>query len=219
MNGIHDMGGMDGFGPIERETDEPVFHTPWEARMFGLSHAASYPSDFNTDRFRNLIERMPPAAYLAQSYYERWWFMCAMAFLQGGEATLAELVAGHARSDVPRREDAMLPEDVGPTIARGSNYRREIATPPRFAAGQAILARNIHPTGHTRLPRYARGRRGVIRALYGAYVFPDSNAQGVGESPQHLYSVAFAARELWGPDAGAADKIHLDLWESYLEPA
>ena len=219
MNGIHDMGGMDGFGPIEREANEPVFHEPWEARMYGLAQAATFPPDLAVDRFRFLIEQMPPAAYLSQSYYERWYCTSAVALLQAGMVTIAELATGRASRGGARRSDAMKAADVGPAMAQGPDYAREIANPPRFAAGQTIMARNMHPAGHTRLPRYVRGRRGVIRSWRGAFVFPDTNARGDGECPQHLYSVAFAARELWGPDAEPKDKIHLDLWESYLEPA
>jgi nitrile hydratase len=219
MNGIHDMGGMDGLGPLLREANEPVFHEPWEARMFGVAEAVTYPPGFTVDLFRYLCEQMPAAAYLGQSYYERWHFMCALALLQAGMVTLAELAAGHAAPGSAKRNDAMKPEAVMPAIAKGKDTSRKADAPPRFAPGEAVLARNIHPAGHTRLPRYARGRRGVIRRRHGAHVFPDAITRGDGESPQQLYTVAFAARELWGPDAGPKDVIHLDLWESYLEPA
>jgi nitrile hydratase subunit beta len=219
MNGIHDMGGMDGLGPILREANEPVFHEAWEARMFGLAQASTHPAGYTVDLFRYLGEQMPAAAYLAQSYYERWYFLTALALLQGGMVTLPELSSGRAAPGSARRADAMRAESVPSAIGGGADSTRESKAPPRFAPGQAVLARNIHPAGHTRLPRYVRGRRGVILRRHGAHVFPDSRARGDGDNPQQLYTVAFAARELWGPDAAAGDKIHLDLWESYLEPA
>ena len=219
MNGIHDMGGMDGLGPILREANEPVFHEAWEARMFGLAQASTHPAGYTVDLFRYLGEQMPAAAYLAQSYYERWYFLTALALLQGGMVTLAELSSGRAAPGFARRADAMTAEAVQSAITGGKDSTRESKAPPRFARGQSVRARNIHPAGHTRLPRYVRGRRGVILRRHGAHVFPDSRAMGGGENPQELYTVAFTARELWGPDAAAGDEIHLDLWESYIEPA
>jgi len=219
MNGIHDMGGMDGLGPILREANEPVFHEAWEARMFGLAQASTHPAGYTVDLFRYLGEQMPAAAYLAQSYYERWYFLTALALLQGGMVTLAELSSGRAAPGFARRADAVKAEAVPSAITGGKDSTRESKAPPRFARGQSVRARNIHPAGHTRLPRYVRGRRGVILRRHGAHVFPDSRAMGGGENPQELYTVAFTARELWGPDAAAGDEIHLDLWESYIEPA
>jgi len=219
MNGIHDMGGMHGLGAILPEADEPVFHDRWEARMFGIAQAMTYPPTANQDRWRFLAERMPPAAYLTQSYYERWYFICASALLETGVATITELATGRGAPGSIRRDDAIHSGDVGTVIASEGRFSREAKTAPRFALGQHIVTRNMHPTGHTRLPRYARGRAGIIHHCHEAYVFPDTNARGDGECPQHLYTIAFAARELWGADAAPKDKIYLDLWESYLEPA
>jgi len=219
VNGIHDMGGMDGLGPMVREANEPVFHEAWEARIFGLAQAATHPAGYTVDLFRYLGEQTPAAAYLAQSYYERWYFLTALALLQGGMVTLQELATGRAAPGFARRSDAMKADAVPAAITGGKDSTRESKAPPRFAPGDTVLARNIHPAGHTRLPRYVRGRRGVILRRHGAHVFPDSRAMGGGENPQELYTVAFTARELWGPDAAAGDEIHLDLWESYIEPA
>jgi nitrile hydratase beta subunit len=219
VNGIHDMGGMQGLGRIEREAEEPIFHEPWEARMFAISEAMTYPPAINIDRWRYLAESVPAAAYLAQSYYERWYFVCASVLLEAGLVTLEELATSRAAPGFARRDDAMRDADVGSAIANNGKYARPREAPPRFAPQQRVIARNIHPAGHTRLPRYARGRSGIILRRHGAFVFPDSNARGDGESPQHLYTVAFEARELWGPDGAPRDKIHLDLWESYLDPA
>ena len=219
MNCIHDMGGMDGLGPILREANEPVFHGAWEARIFGIAEASTHPAGYSVDVFRYLGEQMPAAAYLGQSYYERWYFLTALALLQGGMVTLQELSTGRAAPGFAKRSDAMKAEAVPAAITGGKDSTRESKAPPRFAPGEAVRARNIHPAGHTRLPRYVRGRRGEILSRHGAHVFPDSRAMGDGDNPQQLYTVAFTARELWGPDTVAGDKVYLDLWESYLEPA
>jgi len=218
MDGIHDLGGMDGFGPVQPERNEPVFHTPWEASVFGLNQAMTGPDNFSVDMFRFLGETLPPADYLTWSYYERWYFIAAMALLGAGMVTPAELRSGQAAPGTLRRQDAMTAADVPSAIAGSGKCARPVETPPAFAIGQSIRTRNIHPTGHTRLPRYARGKLGVIHRRCGGYVFPDTNASGLGENPQHLYNVAFSARELWGADASPNDKIYLDLWESYLQP-
>jgi nitrile hydratase beta subunit len=219
MNGIHDMGGMHGLGPILHEADEPVFHERWEARMFGIAQAMTYPPAVTLDRWRFLAERMPPAAYLSQSYYERWYFICASALLEAGMATLAELSAGRAAPGSATRDDATRAEAVRSAVARDGKFSREAKSPPRFTLGQRVVTRNLHPTGHTRLPRFARGRVGKVQHWHGAYVFPDTSACGDGECPQHLYTIAFAASELWGPAAGRNDKVYLGLWDSYLDPA
>jgi nitrile hydratase len=219
MNGTHDMGGMHGYGPIAPEADEPVFHETWEARMFGLRRAMTSPPGFSIDRFRYLRETMPPVAYLTWSYYEHWYFATAQSLLEAGMITMEELRTGRAAAGRPKRNDAMRPADVERISKAGGKFARTIDTPPRFSAGQAVTARNLNPTGHTRLPRYARGKRGLVHRWRGAHVFADASARGDGECPQHLYTVMFTARELWGADAAPADKVYLDLWESYLDPA
>jgi nitrile hydratase len=218
MNGIHDMGGMHGFGPIAPEANEPVFHENWEARMFGLRRAMTSPPGSSIDRFRFLRETMPPALYLTWSYYEHWYFATVQSLLQAGMVTVDELRTGRAAAGRPNRNDAMRPEAVERAASGAGNFVRAIAAPPRFAVGQAVITKNLNPTGHTRLPRYARGKRGFVHRWHGAHVFPDSNAHGNGEAPQHLYSIMFSAGELWGADAAPRDKVHLDLWESYLDP-
>jgi nitrile hydratase subunit beta len=193
VDGIHDLGGMQGFGPVVVEPDEPVFHAPWEGRVFAMAALVMARGIANPDAFRHAIERLPPVVYLSAGYYRRWL------------AALERLVG--------ERGDA-APAAPGPPGAR-----REVAEAPRFAAGQAVIARDVHPGGHTRLPRYVRGRRGVVARVHPAWVFPDTNAHGQGEQPQHAYAVRFAARELWGDGADARAAIHVDLFESYLEPA
>jgi nitrile hydratase len=222
MDGVHDLGGMHGFGPVEREPDEPPFHAPWEAVMVAIQRAARLAGAYNIDEFRHGIERMDPAHYLGSSYFEHWLDGIARVLDEKGVVSAAEL---EARAGLLRSHpDALGPPPAAPaaTIAprrpgEDSSFR-EAAAPPRFAVGAAVVTRNIHPVGHTRLPRYARGRRGAIAAHRGCHVFPDTNAHGLGEQPQHVYSVAFGARELWGEAAEPNQRVYLDLWESYLLP-
>jgi nitrile hydratase len=209
MNGVHDLGGMHGMGPVLPERDEPVFHHAWEARVFALTLATGFLGRWNLDLTRFTREQMPPAQYLDASYYERW--------LWGLERLLQEkgLLAGPA----PQGARVLRGPDVARLMHSTRTARMDPEQQPRFAPGDAVRARNLHPTGHIRLPRYARGKRGVIHADHGTWVFPDSNAAEQGPEPQRCYSVAFRARELWGADAGEADLVHIDLFEPYLEPA
>lgn len=225
MNGIHDLGGMHGFGPVEREENEPPFHAPWEAVVVAISNATRGSGVLNIDEFRHGIERMDPAHYLASSYYEHWLDGITRILLEKGEISAEEIDARTAffaeRPDAPAT--AALAGPPPPRRERPADLPhgvvREATAPPRFAPGDTVVTRVIHPAGHTRLPRYARGKRGVVHRFHGVHVFPDTNAHGRGEHPQPLYSVRFDARELWGDAAEPGQSVHLDLWESYLLPA
>jgi nitrile hydratase len=219
MNGVHDMGGMHGFGAIERETDEPVFHYRWEARTFALRQACGALRKWNIDMARHANERMPPEEYLPATYYERWLSGLQRLLLENGLATPAELASGKSEEPAPAGLAAFPPDQVEAAVARVRSYRVDAPVAAGFAAGARVLARNLNPVGATRLPRYVRGKRGVVDRDHGVFVFPDTNAAGLGQKPQHLYSVKFTARELWGEQAAAKDCVHLDLWEGYLEPA
>ncbi len=219
MNGIHDMGGMHGFGPVIPERDEPYFHEAWEARMFGIDQAMTWPPGSTIDRGRFERESMPPLEYLSRSYYEHWYHIASSLLLKAGQASPAELRSGRAEAGVVKRDDAMRANAVATAFKNNGKSGRVIANAPRFIEGQAILTRNINPEGHTRLPRYARGKHGRIHARRGAHVFPDANARGDGEQPEHVYCVAITARELWGEGASTRDLVFLDLWESYLVAA
>ena len=224
MNGVHDLGGMQGFGPVEREENEPTFHADWEAVVLAIQHAGRQGLLFNIDEFRHGIERMAPAHYLRATYYEKWLEGMTRVLLEKGVVGAEELTARQAffeqKPDAPAA--AALP---GPRPARGASgaaslmdFIRETGATPRFAPGDPVRTRAMHPHGHTRLPRYARGKRGVIHCCHGIHVFPDTNAHGRGEQPQPLYSVRFDARELWGESAERNQAVHIDLWESYLLP-
>jgi nitrile hydratase subunit beta len=213
MNGVHDMGGMDGFGPVVPEQNEPVFHADWERRLYALALPAMRAAHINTDEFRHAIERIPPARYLASSYYERWLAAAEALLVERGIVTREELLA---------KEDAGVDRSLiaNSVPARGPEPVKEKSTKQpraRFAKGARVRARNVNPTGHTRLPRYVRGKTGTVARDWGVFVFPDTNAHHAGEKPQHCYCVAFDARELWGKSA-SRERLYIDLWEDYLEP-
>jgi nitrile hydratase len=217
VNGALDLGGMHGLGPVAPEPDEPVFHHDWEARVHALVLAS--PTRGNIDAGRHERELIPGADYLRMSYYEKWFAALCSALLKAGLLTPEELASGKADPAAPKATPRLKPEGVTPGLTRQGSYLREPPSPPMFRPGDRVRTRNINPTGHTRLPRYVRGRIGVIEADHGAHVFPDSHAHGKGEDPQRLYTVRFTARELWGEDASPRDTITLDLWEPYLERA
>jgi nitrile hydratase beta subunit len=217
MNGVHDMGGMHGFGPVQPEPNEPVFHAPWEGRVLAIRRALGAWRKWNIDAGRHSIETLPPADYLRLSYYEKWLASAIKLALGAGLITQRELETGHRDPSTPVATPPLTADIVMPAILKGGPTYRETTAKPRFTAGQRVRAREINPAGHTRLPRYARGRWGTIERDHGAHVLPDSNAKFEGENPQYLYTVRFAARELWGEAANPADSIYLDLWEEYLD--
>ncbi len=215
MDGVHDMGGMHGFGPVPHERDEPAFHHEWEGRVWGMMLASTAAPGATLDGARCNTERIPPALYLAYSYYERWLYSLTTRMLTSGFVTLEEVQGGHAAAGSTARVDAAGPETVDPYQV--VDFRREVDVPPRFRVGQRVRTANPHPAGHTRLPRYARDKIGEVRLHHGAHVLPDTNAHGGGECPTHLYTVAFSSRALWGPEASPRDSVLLDVWECHLE--
>ena len=224
MDGVHDLGGMHGFGPVEREVNEPPFHAPWEAAVVAIMRSTLREAGlYNIDEFRHGIERMEPAHYLASSYFEHWLDGITRILIEKAIVDPVELDA---------RTTYFLERPAAPATAAGGaavtmvDKRRPVETsfrranrPPRFDVGARVITRNMHPSGHTRLPRYARGKCGVIDMQRGFHVFPDTSAHGLGDQPQHVYSVRFEAGELWGEVAEPRQRVYLDLWESYLEPA
>ncbi|MEM1432550.1 MAG: nitrile hydratase subunit beta [Pseudomonadota bacterium] len=223
MDGIHDLGGRHGFGAVEIEDDEPVFHERWEAAVFTMTRSArAAGATANTDQFRFAIERIDPIAYLTHGYYGRWLGGLETLLTEAGVVSTAA-VTGRAvrlggerdtriaaRPD-PRRKPFPAPEETGAV--------RPQSTHPAFAPGARVRTLQAPVSGHTRLPAYARGRTGTVVALRGVWVFPDSNAEGLGEQPQQVYSVAFTGTELWGETGEPGLVLHLDLFERYLEAA
>ena len=214
MNGIHDMGGMQNMGPVRPEKNEPVFHAPWEGRIFALSNAIDA---WTLAAWRYQQELIPPSEYLRMSYYERLVTSLPQLLVKTGLVTPAELESGRpgAVPTVTRR--VLKASEVAPMLAAGWPSSRNVPSVAHFHIGQRVRARNINPVGHTRLPRYARGKLGTIMRDHGVFVFPD--ADGLGEMPQHVYSVRFEARELWGGAASQSDSVYVDLWDDHLEPA
>jgi nitrile hydratase len=218
MNGGQDMGGMMGFGPVRAEKDEPVFHAPWERRAFALTLAMSAPGGWNIDQSRSARESLNPAEYLAKSYYEIWIAGLEKLMAERGLVGSDEIDAGKSLRPPKAVPRVLNAERVPAVLASGGPTERTSVAPQRFQIGQRVRAHNVHPSGHTRLPRYVRGRVGTITHVHGTHVFPDSNATGRGEDPEWLYTVRFAARELWGEAADPTGTVSVDAWESYLEP-
>lgn len=218
MNGAADLGGMMGFGPVEPEPDEPPFHAAWEARALALTLAMGAAGQWSIDASRYARESLPPAVYLTSSYYTIWLLALERLLVETGLVDADEIADGTAHgpgTPVP----VLRAADVRAVLAGGSRYDRPVDIPARFAVGDRVRTRNINPTGHTRLPRYARARTGVVERVHGAHVLPDTNAHGRGENPAWLYSVRISGRELWGEDADEGSSVVIDAWETYLEPA
>lgn len=217
MNGIHDMGGMDGMGPLRVETNEPVFHQSWERRVFACWRALAVWGKWRTTR--PAIERIPAADYLRMSYYERIVTALSDVLVSTKLISGAELKSGKPTRGTTKAMPPLAAAEVPAWIARGSPARSNAAIAPLFSVGQRVRARNINPAGHTRLPRYVRGKTGVVDRDYGVFAFPDTFVYFREDKLQHIYAVRFAARELWGERAHVSDAVYVDLWDDYLEPA
>jgi len=223
VNGAHDLGGMHGFGPVEIERDEPVFHHEWERRAFAITLAAGFLGKWNIDMSRFAREQMPPAEYLATSYYEHWMFGLEKLLHDHGLVPRQEMerrLNDRAAPAAPvTGERVLAARDVEAALraSRASKADEDVA--PRYKVGDRVVTVNINPLGHTRLPRYARGKHGVIALDHGVWVFPDTAGNGLGRKPQHCYTVRFAARELWGEGAAERDTVCIDLWDDHLVPA
>jgi nitrile hydratase subunit beta len=217
MNGIHDMGGMHGMGPIVYEQNEPTFHEPWEGRAWALSALPLVPPGRRRN-FRYGHEILPPAQYLRLSYYARTLTVLINHLLYSKIVTPAELESGRADPAAPKATPLITPAMVD-VIARPRAPQQIAGSAPRFRVGQSVRARNMNPVGHTRLPRYTRGKRGTIVRDEDVFNFPDTDADGfsLDVRPKHVYTVRFPARELWGEQASALDTVHVSLWEDYLE--
>ena len=220
MNGPHDLGGQHGFGPVAPERNEPLFHAPWERRAMSLTLAAVAMGRWTIDESRHARESLRPVDYYASSYYEIWIKALEVLLLRHGFVTDADLAAGHGvdRAAAPRR--VLRAAEVPAAMARGTPCDRPAPAPPAFAVGDPVRTRVMNPVGHTRLPRYARGKLGRIEAVQGCFVFPDDNAHGRGENPAWVYTVVFPATELWGrDDADPLQTVSIDAWEAYLDAA
>jgi nitrile hydratase len=208
-----------GFGPVSPEANEPIFHAPWERRALALNLAMGATREWTIDMSRHARESLPPAQYLGSSYYEIWMAGLRKLILARGLVTEEELASGKMKVAAKKVAGKLLAENVPTALAKGGPTTRPAATTPRFTVGDKVRTKNMHPTSHTRLPRYLRGRQGEIVRLHGTHVFPDTNAHEKGEHPQALYTVQFSARDIWGEARHPRDAVSADLWESYLDPA
>lgn len=217
MNGAQDLGGAQGFGPINPEKDEPYFHGEWEKRALALTLAMGATGEWNIDMSRHARETLHPTEYLSKSYYDIW--ITALEKLMAARKLASrEEVARGAMIDPPKPVARKLAADqVAAVLAKGSSCERDATTAAGFKVGDKVRTIAEHPAGHTRLPRYARGKIGVVEFVHGAYVFPDTNAHGEGEQPHWLYTVRFSGKELWGRNADPSLAISVDAWEPYLE--
>lgn len=217
MNGVHDMGGMDGFGKVEAEPNEPTFHEKWEGRVLAMVRAMGAAGAFNIDTSRFYRETLPPHVYLASSYYRKWLLGLEDNLVDKGFVSASELSTGHAKEPAkPLKHGKFGLKDVERIMVRG-RFERAPQASARFKPGDRVRTKNMHPATHTRLPRYTRGHVGVVERILGCQVFPDSAAMELGENPQWLYNVVFDGAELWGPDADPTVKVSIDAFEPYLE--
>jgi nitrile hydratase len=210
------MGGMQDMGAVRPEPHEPVFHHPWEGRVFAIDLAIDGNWTGSAERYQG--ELIAPADYLRMSYYERWMTSLSELLAKGQMVSSAELTSGIARDGNTLQRKVLRADQVAQMLATGNPSSRDVRVTAKFHVGQRVQARNLNPVGHTRLPRYARGKQGTVMQDHGVHVFNDSDAHGLGERPQHLYSVRFTARELWGAAASAVDSVYVDLWDEHLEP-
>lgn len=219
MNGIHDLGGMDGFGKVEAEPSEPPFHDTWEGRALALNRLMGATGEWNIDVGRYWIETLPPAVYLNSSYYRKWTLRLERLCIARGLITQEELDAGQASGPGrPLRKKSAAPAEVDRLLVRGS-YSRPPTAAAHFEVGARVRTKNIHPASHTRLPRFARGHVGTIERIQGCHVFPDAVVADGVEQPEWLYTVTFDATELWGPDADPTVRTSIEAFEPYLEAA
>ena len=221
MNGVHDMGGMQGFGRVMPEANEPLFHAPWESRAMAITVAMGASGQWNIDLARSARESLPPSIYMSSSYYEIWIRALEHLTLERGMVTAGELTSGHMQ-EPPRPVARVLKLDtVDAALAAGSPTLRKADSSARFALGQRVRARNIHPQGHTRLPRYVRGHTGTVFMVHGAHLYPDSHVDRAlppfNTHAEWLYTVVFEGQTLWGEDADPQVQVSVDAWEPYLE--
>ncbi|MBV1866466.1 MAG: nitrile hydratase subunit beta [Marinosulfonomonas sp.] len=214
MDTVHDLGGKDGFGVVDVHDSGKPFEHDWEGRMWALSRSSRLPS-LTIDWWRHVVERIPPAAHMSIPYFEKWCLTELACYVDAGEFTLEEAVSGHTEQQADAGKPATVADVIASNRASAKTFEVVADVEAAFNVGHRVETRSHSVATHTRLPAYARGRVGKVLAQRGAHPLADDSAQGV-ETPQHLYTVEFSARELWGDDASPHDTVALDLWESYL---
>ncbi len=217
MDGIHDLGGRQGFGPVDTQEKQVAFHSRWEARAFAIVRAMSRAPDWTIDKFRFTREQIGPADYLTRPYYDQWLQCYAALMIGSGIASVEEIVSGHALDGPAGLGAPRGPESVAAAQKNAASFEFPCDEKPKFAAGDSVTAKSHGHSGHTRLPGYVRGANGTVAHVRGAFIVPDDSAAGTKRG-EPLYTIAFRASVLW-PGEGHTHRVHLDLWESYLEPA
>jgi nitrile hydratase beta subunit len=218
MDGVHDLGGREGFGPIRDKDDDKPFHEEWETRAFGMAQSSAGGAGWTIDWFRHCRELIPPIDYLTRPYFDQWVATLAAQMIDEGYLTLEELKSGASAFTPQPDYPAGTAGASRAFVANPKSYAMEAASSPRFVLGDAVHARISGDPGHTRLPGYVRGRSGVVHAHHGGHILPDASARGEMRA-EHLYTVSFAASELWPEAKASRDRVFVDLWESYLETA
>lgn len=215
MNGVHDMGGLDCFGPVNSTPDD-LFHAGWEKDVLALTLAMGATGSWNLDQSRAARESLPPSDYLSLSYY-RIWLAALEKLLLTHQLVSQEELNQCKVIDPPKAIKRVLSAvDVATVLAKGAPVSRPTNSDAAFNIGDRVIVKNRHSTSHTRLPAYIRNRTGIIHHIHGTHVYPDSHAQDKGEDPKWLYNVRFDADELWGESGAHALAVHVDCWEPYL---
>jgi nitrile hydratase subunit beta len=210
-----DLGGQKELGRIVPEPEGELFHAPWERQALALTLAMGATGAWNIDMSRSARETLPD--YRSLSYYEIWISGLERLSIAHGLVGTDEIAAGAALHPARSGVRILQASAVLTTLARGVPTQRPATRPARFAVGEQVRTRSALLDHHTRLPNYARGKVGRIDQVRGVHVFADTNAQGLGEQPQWLYTVVFNARELWGSDDARGQSVSIDAWEPYLE--
>jgi len=218
MDGVHDLGGREGFGPIEGKHDPKVVHAEWEIRDFAIKQSSAAGQSWTIDWFRYCRELTGPVDYLTRPYYDQWLTTLAAQLIDEGYLTLDEIRRGAAAFAPKPGRPPQTAEGARASVKDPRSFAASVNAPPRFALGQAVRCRPDGGSGHTRLPGYVRGRAGEIHAHHGGHVLADASARGEKRG-EHLYTVSFASADLWPEAKASADRVFVDLWESYLEPA
>lgn len=218
MDGVHDLGGREGFGAVQDRTDERPFRADWEARAFAIAQASGGDDRWSIDWFRHCRELIVPAEYVTRPYFDQWLVTVAAQMIDAGYLTLAELDAGKSAFAPRPGYPPATAEEARACVKYAHSYATDVDRPPAFAVGDTVSGRSMGYSGHTRLPAYVRGRHGTVFAHHGAHLLPDASAAGTPRG-EHLYTVRFAASELWPEARDRRDHVFVDLWESYLDPA
>lgn len=216
MNGVHDMGGLECFGPINPEEDEPLFHAEWERRVLAMTVCMGATGEWNLDQGRFTRESIPPVDYLSVGYYRIWLTALEHLLIKRSLVSKEEMQLGKSIDGCKPVKRVLKAADVHSVLRQGAPVDRPANHSAQFSVGDTVCVNNLHTNQHTRLPGYIRGCIGVIHKVHGCHVFADDNARGVGENPQWLYNVQFKAQELWGEPRALAGDVHVDCWEPYL---